>query len=227
MANSFGKIVLKSFDPDSVENQTVLTEFNDLASFKESCLDEFSLVNPTSSHYESSLPKTRFSKWTSNDNMFDSIDSAAGHRSLNSRLNDTSMAPKRNKSLFTRAPPNLRPYTSQYKTEYLDLKKNEAEKKEEEFVINEPEVVKETEVVKNDSEAKKEVEPARKLEYTAYQYQPYVYPVKLTLKRNQSVKSDNGSPGTRNEESGYQSPLLQRTTFKQQLLNQGPKLVNF
>ncbi|CAF0870248.1 unnamed protein product [Brachionus calyciflorus] len=209
VANSFGKIVLKSYDPDS-SDQTVLSEFNDLASFKESCLDDFAFLNPkpTANHHFDNTQslKTRFSKWTSNDNVYDSVN-LNEHRSLSSRLNDNSSMPKRNKSLFSRPSSNSKVYMDHaYNQGYFENKKNDKQKEEE---PKRQEQIEEKPMV-NESKP----------------YVNQIYPVKLTLTRNSSLKADTLTNGLKRDEANKEQSTL-KTTFKQQVLSHGPKLVNF
>lgn len=53
----------------------------------------------------------------------------------------------------------------------------------------------------------------------------YVTPVKLTLARNTSQKSQNADVETKKDEQ--KSSMSSKSTFKQQIINQPPKLVNF
>ncbi|RMZ98920.1 hypothetical protein BpHYR1_053538 [Brachionus plicatilis] len=197
VSNTFGKIVLKSFDPNSNDNQTVISEFNDLASFKESYLDEFSFLNQSSSSQfdpsQAYMPK--LSKWTSSDNFLDS-EMPTARRGITPRYNDPSLVTKRNKSLFTRVPSyNPESYKG---IEEMKAKVSESEKKEE-----------------NGNSRPKDDFPA------------YVTPVKLNLSRNVSQKLPNGNFDSKKDEQKpsliTKTSFKQQITNQ----GQGPKLVNF
>ena len=134
---------------------------------------------------------SKMAKWTSNDNFLDS-DVPSSRRGLATRYNDSSLASKRNKSLFTRVPTyNSESTTGNYIPKYS---------------------VKET-TQENNSPKQNDDLPA------------YITPVKLTLSRNTSKKSQNADTETNIEDQ--KSFMTPKSTFKQQIINQAPKLVNF
>lgn len=238
MNNTFGKIVLKSFEP-------IQDEYNELEDGNKFDVnsDEFAFLNSTApNHFDASQLFAKGQgksvinpKWTSNESLafdFAETSSYPDRRSLNSKfLNDvnSNLSNKRNKSLFARSTYAPTEYSRDFgKTSSLPFGSNTSNNLE--SGENESDIYNNNLRAEAEEISSKQFVPARVLQQQYSGSGVQSHPVKVTLIRNSAQPKNESSNADEQagEQATFQQASNQQTTFKQQVLNtQGPKLVNF